>query len=234
MFLAARRAHARLLGSGAGNAQSDAGYFLYYFTYIRAGRHGRQVKGMGSATVDIAWWTFLLTGVISVVSGLVFVVLPWLVSGMTVYVIGLFLLLLGALNVTKGASAPSGSVTSILLLGAGILMALIGAFIFVAPFFFADFLAFIIAVWAFIFGVGEVAVALRNEEYGWFRIPFLFSGLISILLAAVLVGSPLVGEGALIRAIGVFAVASGAVNIAEAVLTRGQNTGGMGRAVSPG
>ncbi len=216
------------------NVQSGDGYFLYYFMNIRAGRHGRPVKGMGSGTVDIAWWTFLLTGVISVVFGLVFVVLPGMVSGMTVYVIGLFLLLLGALNVTKGASAPSGSVSSILLLGAGILMALIGASIFVAPFFFADFLAFIIAVWAFIFGIGELALALRNAEYGWFRILFLFSGLISILLAAVLVGYPLVGELALIRAIGLFAVASGAVNIAEAVLTHGQNTGGMGRIVSPG
>jgi uncharacterized membrane protein HdeD (DUF308 family) len=189
---------------------------------------------MGSGTVDIAWWTFLLAGVLSVIFGLVFFLLPGLVSGMSVYVMGLFLLLLGTLNVTKGASAPSGSATSLLLLGAGILMALIGASIFVAPFFFADLLAFIIAVWALIFGAGELALALRNADYGWFRVVFLFTGLISVLLAAVLVGSPLAGELALIRAVGLFAVACGCANIAGAVLTLGQNRKGMRRAVSTG
>lgn len=189
---------------------------------------------MGHETVDIAWWTFLLAGALSVIFGLVFVFLPGLVFGMSVYVMGLFLLLLGALNVTKGASATSGSPTAMLLLGSGTLMALIGASIFVAPFFFADLLALIIAVWALVFGAGELILAVRNPGYGWLRAVLIFSGLVSVLLAAVLVGSPPAGEGALVRAVGLFAVASGCADIAGALLTRGHDRKGVRRAASTG
>lgn len=165
------------------------------------------------------WYLILLRGVVAVAFGLIAIILPNMALKTVIYLIGAFALVDGVFAVAAGfrggASPPRWwlFVVGLAGIGAGL------AAVFV-PEMTAFLLIMFVGVWAIVKGLFEIvgAVAVRKEiDNEWMLI---FGGALSVLFGLIVVIAPGAGALALLWAIGIYAVLSGAMLIAFALRLR--------------
>ena len=157
------------------------------------------------------WWLVLLRGLAAIVFG----ILAWAWPGVTLITLVLFW---GAYALVNGVAAlVSGWQTKdsgkpmwqIVLIGVVGIAA--GIFTFVQPEVTAVALLILIAAWAIVHGVFEIAAAIRLRKEIKNEWLLIVSGIISVVFGALMIANPGAGAMALLWVIGVFAVAYGAL-----------------------
>ena len=169
------------------------------------------------------WWTLAVRGVLAVLFGLVAFIVP----GVTVAAI---VLLFGAYAIVDGVLSLVGAVRALerherwgALMLEGIVDLIAGLIAFVWPAATALALLFLVAFWAIVTGVFEIAAAirLRKEIQGeWLLI---VNGILSLLFGAVLLALPGAGLLVIVWWIGAYAIVFGILLIALAFKLRGRH-----------
>jgi uncharacterized membrane protein HdeD (DUF308 family) len=162
-------------------------------------------------TLGRTWWLVLLRGVASIVFG----VLAWAMPGVTLVTLVLFW---GAYALVDGVAALIGGWQSkdsgkpmwqVVLIGVVGIAA--GVFTFLQPGFTAVALLMLIAAWAIVNGVFEIAAAIRLRKEIQNEWLLILSGALSIVFGIYMIANPGAGAMAVLWLIGVFAVAYGAL-----------------------
>jgi uncharacterized membrane protein HdeD (DUF308 family) len=167
------------------------------------------------------WWAVALRGVAALVFGILTFITPGMTLAFLVALFGVYAIVEGVLSVIAAVRARGDEQPWWLLLLEGLVSIAAGVVTFIWPGLTALVLVYVIAAWAVITGVIEIAaaVALRKQILGegW----LILSGILSVVFGAVLMVAPGAGALALVLWIGAYAIVFGALLIALAFRLRG-------------
>ena len=167
------------------------------------------------------WWQIALRGLIALIFGIL--VLAWpgvslfilaIIFGAYVFVDGIFTLV-AAVNYKAGA----GRRTWLFIRGiAGIIVGLITLF---WPAITEIALVLLIGAWALVTGFMELIYAFRANQDSAIRWMFAISGILSLILGALMLAQPLLGALVIVWVIGAYAVLAGILLIILGFRLRG-------------
>ncbi len=150
------------------------------------------------------WWVVLLRGIAAILFGLIALSRPGITIAVLVLFWGAYALVDGIFEVVAGVRAKYGSL--ILL---GVLGIAAGVVTFLWPAITAVALLYIIAFWAIVAGILQIAAAvrLRKEIEGeWL---WMLSGVCTVILGFLLIARPGAGALSVVTLIAFFAMAWG-------------------------
>jgi uncharacterized membrane protein HdeD (DUF308 family) len=166
-------------------------------------------NSMDTKIVSRIWWSLVLRGVLAILFGIV----AFFYTGQTllalVFVFGFFALLNGIMLIVAAVRAGEGHLRWGLLAFSGIISVAAGIVSFVWPGLTALAIVFIVAAWAIITGVAEIAFALAMPEV--LPQPWLagISGALSVLFGVLLAVWPRSGAITLTWLLGIYAIVYG-------------------------
>ena len=160
------------------------------------------------------WWAFVIRGFLAILFGLLAFLMPGIALWGLVLLFGIYSVTDGIFNIAAAFNARRGQNRWWLLLLEGVISIAAGVIAFVYPGITALALLIVIASWAIVTGVLEIAAAirLRREISGEWMLAL--DGLFSILFGAILLWRPGAGALALIWWIAAYAIVFGALLIA--------------------
>lgn len=156
-----------------------------------------------------AWWIMLLRGVLAMVLGLLAFLKPAGVLTGIVQLMGVFFLLDGVLLIVSAVAGHTGGSRWLALLG-GLFYILAGVAIFSSPLLSAliaeALVIYLMAGLVLLTGIMRIATAIRLWRAHAHKWLLLVEGGIGIILAMILVGSPIVSAVVLTQIIGIVAI----------------------------
>jgi uncharacterized membrane protein HdeD (DUF308 family) len=171
------------------------------------------------------WWALALRGAIAILFGLAALLRPGIALEALVLLFGAYALVDGVFAIVGVFGGTRSGTPRWLLLIEGIVSILAGLVAFVLPGLTAVVFLYLIAAWAIITGISEIAMAirLRREIRGeWALIVGgAFSVIFGVLLALI---GPFAGLVSLIWLIGVYAMAFGILMLITAFQVRGRDS----------
>lgn len=187
-------------------------------------RRGSGERPAVDAVRDFAgavWWMVLLRGILIALFGLVALVSPGIALLTLVFLFGFYAIIDGVVAVVLGVRARRTAAHWVWPVVQGVLSVIAGIVALVWPGVTALALLFVIAFWAIVMGVAEIAEAFtarRAEAHAWGWT--LVAGIVNILFGIALLAWPATGILALIWLVGVFAVIGGVILIGWAFRVR--------------
>jgi uncharacterized membrane protein HdeD (DUF308 family) len=172
------------------------------------------------------WWALAIRGAIAIIFGLAALLRPDIALEALILLFGAYALVDGVFAIVGVFGGTRGGTPRWLLLIEGIAGILAGIIAFVLPGLTAVVLLYLIAAWAVVTGIFEIASAirLRREIRGEWAL--IVGGALSILFGVILaVIGPVAGLLSLIWLIGVYAVAFGILMLITAFQVRGRDAG---------
>jgi uncharacterized membrane protein HdeD (DUF308 family) len=180
---------------------------------------------MDSKIVSGIWWSLVIRGVLAILFGLV----AFFYTGQTItaliYVFGAFALLSGIVTLVAAVRAGEAHRHWGWLAASGLIGVAAGVVSFVNPNATALAFVYLVAAWAVLSGVAEIAFALALPQalaHPWLE---ALSGALSVLFGVLLAVWPKSGETALIWLIGIYAILYGASMLYHAFLLQTARTG---------
>ena len=170
------------------------------------------------------WWALALRGAIAILFGLAALLRPEIALEALILLFGAYALVDGVFATVGIFGGTRGGTPRWLLLIEGIAGILAGLIAFVLPGLTALLLLYLIAAWAIITGIFEIATAirLRREIRGEWAL--ILGGALSVLFGVILiVVSPFAAILSLVWLIGVYAVAFGILMLITAFQVRGRD-----------
>jgi uncharacterized membrane protein HdeD (DUF308 family) len=179
------------------------------------------------------WWTLLVRGVSAVLFGLLTFVAPGPSLFALVLLFGLYALVDGAFGLAdalqrRQAGRPWGSLVVV-----GLASIVAGVLALLWPGITALALLYLIAAWAAVTGVGQIAAAIRLRKQIRGEWLLALSGAISVALGVLLFLFPAAGALATVIWIGAFVLVHGALLIALSLRVRRLQRG-IQRRIPPG
>jgi len=168
---------------------------------------------MTAETLARNWWLIVLRGVAGVLFGLAAFAWPGLTFLALVYLFGAYALVDGGFAAVTGLTRIGHSSRWWVFLLEGLAGIAIGVMTFVWPGLTALGLIYLIAAWAIVTGVFEIAAAVRLRQEidnEWF---LALSGVLSILLGALLAFQPGAGQFVVTWTLGAYALVFGVLLI---------------------
>src|SRR6267378_838454 len=107
------------------------------------------------------WWMLALRGLIAIIFGVLAFVLPGMTLLTLVYLFGVYALVNGILALAHALSAPKGYPRFDALIVTGIVSIAAGVLAFIWPGITALSMVLLIAAWAIVNGIVEIALAVR-------------------------------------------------------------------------
>ena len=153
-----------------------------------------------------------LRGLVAVIFGVLALVATGFVLDFLVYVFGFFAIIFGILTAGIGLSSEKTELPPWLLVTTGVLSILVGIFALVIPLIVAVAITIFIAAWALITGITDLGLAVSHKKIHH-RILLAVSGIAGVLVAIILVLSPVFGAYTLVMVLGIYAMAAGFVSI---------------------
>ena len=172
------------------------------------------------------WWgsfrTLMLRGFFTALFGLLLVGWPGTSLHALILVFGAFALIDGALIIVAGWNMwPVGPARAISTV-TGVLAMLAGAAMLVWPGATALVLLWLIALRAAVIGVAELIIATHVDRYAPGAWLIATMGVLSILVAGLLLANPAGGLLVVVRVFGIYAAVLGLLTVAEAWVTEPQ------------
>lgn len=168
------------------------------------------------------WWALAIRGVLAILFGLIAFLNPGVTLAALVLLFGAYAVIDGVFTIIAGVRAAERHERWWPLALEGVASILAGVIAFVWPAATAIALLFLVAAWAIVTGVLEVAAAvrLRKEVQGeWLLI---LNGLLSLVLGVILLVRPGAGLLVLVWWIGAYAVIFGVILLMLAFKLRGR------------
>ncbi|HEX9455686.1 MAG TPA: HdeD family acid-resistance protein [Candidatus Binatia bacterium] len=166
------------------------------------------------------WWVILLRGIAAIIFGLITFVAPGISLAALVLVFGAYALTDGVLAVVSAIRWRGETDRWWMLLLEGLVGIAAGVATFVRPDLSALALLYVIAGWALVTGVLEIAAAIRLRKIITGEWLLALIGIASVAFGIMLALFPAAGALALIIWIGAYATATGALLIALAFRLR--------------
>jgi len=166
------------------------------------------------------WWAVVLRGVLAVVFGVVAIAWPDITLLALVFLFGAYALVNGVFAVVSAAAGGRATAGRGWLIVEGAVSILVGLAAFVWPGVTTLVLLWLIAAWALLVGVLEIAAAIiwrREIRFEWL---LALAGVLSVLFAIALVVWPERSVLALVFLIGVFAIGYGVLLIGSGLRLR--------------
>jgi uncharacterized membrane protein HdeD (DUF308 family) len=161
------------------------------------------------STLASNWWAFVLRGVLAVLFGVIALAIPGVTLLALVLLFGSYALIEGVFNLVAAVRGMEGHDRWGSLLFEGLVSIAAGLAAFAWPGLTALALTFLIAGWALVTGVLEIATAVRLRKLIRGEWLLALSGILSILFAALLAIAPAVGALAIVFWIGAYAIVFG-------------------------
>jgi uncharacterized membrane protein HdeD (DUF308 family) len=150
------------------------------------------------------WWVLLLRGLLAIVFGLLTFANPGITIAVLVLFWGAYALVDGIFEVIAGIRAKWGSLVLL-----GILGIAAGIVTFMWPGITALVLLYIIAFWAIVAGVVQIAAAIRLRKEVTGEWLWILSGVCTVVLGGLLIARPGAGAVSVVWLIASFAIAWG-------------------------
>jgi uncharacterized membrane protein HdeD (DUF308 family) len=166
------------------------------------------------------WWAFIARGVLAIALGVMVFAWPAITVAALIIVFGIYAFADGVFLVVKAIGGWKARDDRWLLLFEGLLGIGIGVITFFAPGVTAIVLLFYVAAWSLTTGILEIVGAIRFRKEIQGEVLWIFSGIVSILLAVFLMIFPGAGIVSLVWLLGVYAVVFGVLLIALGIRIR--------------
>jgi uncharacterized membrane protein HdeD (DUF308 family) len=176
------------------------------------------------------WWALALRGAIAILFGLAALLRPGIALEALILLFGAYALVDGVFSIVGIFGGTRGGTPRWLLLIEGVVGILAGLIAFVMPGLTAILLLYLIAAWAIVTGISEIATAirLRNEIRGEWAV--IAGGVLSVIFGVLLaVIGPVAGLFSLIWLIGIYAVAFGIMLLIAGFRVRNEQGGNTDR-----
>jgi uncharacterized membrane protein HdeD (DUF308 family) len=172
------------------------------------------------------WWALALRGVIAVLFGLAALLRPGIALAALILLFGAYALVDGVFAIVGVFGGTRSGTPRWLLLLEGAVGILAGIIAFVFPGLTAIALLYLVAAWAVITGLAEIAMAIRLRQEITGEWALILGGILSVLFGLLLAVLPGVGILSLIWLIGAYAVVFGALLLITAFQVRGRDDQG--------
>jgi len=166
------------------------------------------------------WWALLLRGVLGIAFGLFALAMPAAAFAAIVLAFGAYALGDGVFSIVAALRDARGEPRWWALLFSGVAGVLAGIAAFVVPAFTAVVLLYVVAGWAILTGVLEIATAIRLRRHIDGEWLMALSGALSVAFGALILIAPLAGALAVVLLIGAYAFTSGVVLLALGIQLR--------------
>jgi len=160
------------------------------------------------------WWLMALRGVAAIIFGVLAFVWPGITLLTLIYLYGAYALVNGVLAFTLAFRAPKGYPRLGSLIFQGLFSILAGVIAFLLPGITALALLILIAFWAIVSGILEIALAVRLRKVISNEWLLILAGALSVLFGVLLLLQPGAGALALLWWIGAFAILLGVLLVA--------------------
>ncbi|HEX5832971.1 MAG TPA: HdeD family acid-resistance protein [Pyrinomonadaceae bacterium] len=168
-----------------------------------------------------SWWALLLRGIAAIVFGLLAFIWPGITLTALVLLWGAYALVDGAFSIVAGIRSHGESRRWWVLLLEGILGVAAGVVAFLIPGITALVLLLLIAAWAIVTGVFEIAAAIQMRKYIRGEWLLILAGIASILFGGLLFLNPVAGALAVVWLIGAYAIVFGVLLVALSLRLHG-------------
>lgn len=167
------------------------------------------------------WWLLVLRGIFAVAFGVLAFVQPNITLSALVLVFGFYALFNGIFTLAVAFRSPKGMPGKGTLVFLGLLGAAAGVLTFFYPGITALSLLIVIAWWAILTGIFEIASAVKLRQELTNEWVLILSGLLSVAFGVLLVVKPNAGALSIIWLIGIYAVLYGILLLALAFRLKG-------------
>lgn len=160
------------------------------------------------------WKNMMILGVLALIIGIIAIVYPGITLGVTIILLGAFALLFGLSTVYNGTALPKGSRAFTLL--TGILYIILAIIMIMAPLYFAEVIAYVMAAFLIIMGLFQIfnlIFVAGSGSKGDNLFP-LVTGIISLILGCVIAVFPTQTIEVAMWIIGLFLILIGIINLA--------------------
>jgi uncharacterized membrane protein HdeD (DUF308 family) len=169
------------------------------------------------------WWALALRGVIAILFGLAALLRPDIALEALILLFGAYALVDGVFAIVGVFGGTRGGTPRWLLLLEGVVSILAGIIAFIFPGLTAIALLYLVAAWAVVTGLAEIATAIRLRQEIRGEWALILGGILSVLFGLLLAVLPGVGILSLIWLIGAYAVAFGVLLLVTAFRVRGRD-----------
>jgi uncharacterized membrane protein HdeD (DUF308 family) len=170
------------------------------------------------------WWVVLVRGLVGILFGIVTFFAPGITLAALVLVFGAYAFVDGVLTLVSAIRRRSTTDRWWILVLEGIAGILVGIATLFVPGITALVLLYLIAAWALVTGVLELAAAIRLRKVITNEWLLALGGIVSILLGVLLIVYPGAGALAVVIWIGAYAFVFGALLVALSLRLRGLGT----------
>jgi uncharacterized membrane protein HdeD (DUF308 family) len=176
------------------------------------------------------WWALALRGAIAILFGLAALLRPGIALEALILLFGAYALVDGVFSIVGIFGGTRGGTPRWLLLIEGVAGILAGLIAFVLPQLTAILLLYLIAAWAIVTGIFEIATAIRLRKEIRGEWAMIVGGALSVLFGVLLaVIGPVAGLFSLIWLIGIYAVAFGIMLLFAGFRVRSEQSGSTDR-----
>ena len=172
------------------------------------------------------WWALALRGVIAILFGLAALVRPDIALEALILLFGAYALVDGAFAIVGVFGGTRSGTPRWLLLLEGVVSILAGIFAFVYPGLTAFALLYLVAAWAIVTGLAQIATAIRLRQEITGEWALIIGGILTVIFGLLLAVLPGVGILSLIWLIGAYAVVFGVLMLITAFMVRSRDSQG--------
>jgi uncharacterized membrane protein HdeD (DUF308 family) len=173
------------------------------------------------------WWALALRGAIAILFGLAALLRPGIALEALILLFGAYALVDGVFSIVGVFGGTRSGTPRWILLVEGVAGILAGVIAFVFPILTAVVFLYLIAAWAIVTGIAEIATAMRLRQEIRGEWALIVGGVLSVLFGVLLgVVGPFAGILSLIWLIGAYAIAFGVLLLVTAFRVRGQDDQG--------
>ena len=169
------------------------------------------------------WWALAIRGVIAILFGLAALLRPGIALTALILLVGAYFLVDGVFAIVGVFGGTRSGTPRWLLLLEGVVGILAGIIAFVNPGITAIALLYLVAAWAIITGLAEIATAIRLRQEIQSEWALILGGILSVLFGVLLAILPGVGILSLIWLIGAYAIVFGVLLLISAFQVRGRD-----------
>jgi uncharacterized membrane protein HdeD (DUF308 family) len=148
------------------------------------------------------WWLIAIRGIAAILFGLAAFIWPGLTLELLVLLFAIYVLIDGVLSIVAALPRPGQSPS---MLVGGIVSVVAGVVALIFPGLAALSVVILIAAWAILTGIAEIALTFRLHERLTVELLWVIAGIASIVFGIVLIVFPVAGALALIWFIGAYA-----------------------------
>ena len=167
------------------------------------------------------WWQIAVRGLIALIFGILVLAWPGVSLVILAIIFGAFVFVDGIFTLVAAVNYKAGAGRRTWLFIRGIAGIIVGLITFFWPAITALALVILIAAWALVTGFMELIYAFRANQDSAIRWMFAISGILSLILGALMLAQPLLGALVIVWVIGAYAVLAGILLIILGFRLRG-------------